>query len=81
MLQNYEDAKDARNWLARVEAALTVAQAVATAASGGISGVGVRGRYRLGSAVAVAAAATGHMRDRGQQSRNRRPDQRRAGQL
>jgi hypothetical protein len=55
MLQNYEDARDARNWLAKVGAALTIAQAVTTASSGGFLGTGLGAGLASAAAVAVAA--------------------------
>jgi hypothetical protein len=57
MLQNYEDAKDARNASAKIEAALTVAQAVTSASSGGFLGSGLGGGIASAAAVAVAAVA------------------------
>ena len=57
MLQNYQDAKDARNSSAKIEAALTVAQAVTSASSGGFLGSGLGGGMASAAAVAVAAVA------------------------
>jgi hypothetical protein len=55
MLQNYEDARQARNDLADLEAQLTFAQALASASSGGFLGTGLGAG--LGSAAWVGAAA------------------------
>jgi len=56
MLRNYEDAREARNYMAGVEAALTVAQAAASASAGGILGTGLGAG--LGGVVAVGVLAT-----------------------
>jgi hypothetical protein len=63
MLQNYEDAKDARNASAKIEAALTVAQAVTSASSGGFLGSGLGGRYRLGSGGSCGGSSPGYTGD------------------
>ncbi len=55
MLDNYKDARDARNNLAKVNAALTIAQSLTTAASGGFLGTGLGAGYGGTAAVAISA--------------------------
>jgi hypothetical protein len=55
MLQDYADARDARNWLADIDAALTVAQTLASVSSGGFLGTGLGAG--LGGTIAVGALA------------------------
>jgi len=56
MLEDYDRARDFRNTIAGIDAALTFAQACTTASSGGILGTGAGGG--LGGAAAVGVLAT-----------------------
>ncbi len=55
MLGDYKDARNAKDALAGIDAALTVAQTAATVASGGILGSGLGAGAVTGTAVVVAA--------------------------
>ncbi|MGB0127643.1 MAG: neuraminidase-like domain-containing protein [Rhodocyclaceae bacterium] len=55
MLRNYEDAKDARNWLAGIDAAMTVAQSLKAASEGGFLGTGLGAG--LGGTILIGALA------------------------
>jgi hypothetical protein len=61
MLQNYEDAKDARNWLAGIDAAMTVAQSLKAAAEGGFLGTGLGAG--LGGTILIGALAASRARE------------------
>jgi hypothetical protein len=62
MLQNYEEARMIRNTLAAIDAALTVAQAVVSASSGGVlgtgAGAGLGGVVLVGGVALLRAGAT-----------------------
>jgi Tc toxin complex TcA C-terminal TcB-binding domain/Bacterial Ig domain len=55
MLQDYKDARNHRNTIAGLDAALTFAQALTTSSSGGFLGTGIGGG--LGAAIGVGALA------------------------
>jgi Tc toxin complex TcA C-terminal TcB-binding domain/Bacterial Ig domain len=55
MLQNYKDARDARNIIAGLDGLLTVAQAAATASSGGFFGTGASGAWPAVATIGVLA--------------------------
>jgi hypothetical protein len=57
MIQQYQAANDARNWVAGLQAAITATQASVSAAGGGILGTGIGAAW--GPAIAVGGLAIG----------------------
>jgi hypothetical protein len=57
MLKNYEEARDARNFSANLDAAVTTAQAVNAAASGGLFGTGLGGGLPIAGLIGVLSLA------------------------
>jgi hypothetical protein len=55
MLTNYEDARDARNWVSHFDAALTVAQAIQSASSEGWFGSGLGAHWSGVAVIGVTA--------------------------
>ncbi|HEV2735883.1 MAG TPA: neuraminidase-like domain-containing protein, partial [Longimicrobiaceae bacterium] len=57
LLQNYRDINEARNWTAGLDAAITAAQALNSAASGGLFGSGLGGGLPIAGGVGVMSVA------------------------
>jgi len=61
LIQNYRDAGTYRDWIAFMDAGITMAQAMTTAASGGFLGTGASGGWGPTAVVTALASAKGAM--------------------